>query len=35
VVLHDAEDMVHPRELALIGDALNDVDFVQLPVRPN
>lgn len=34
VVLHDAEDMVHPRELALIGDALNDVDFVQLPVRP-
>jgi adsorption protein B len=34
VVLHDAEDMVHTRELALIADALNDVDFVQLPVRP-
>ena len=34
VVLHDAEDMVHRHELALIGDALTRVDFVQLPVRP-
>lgn len=34
VVLHDAEDMVHPAELALIDDALTEVDFVQLPVRP-
>lgn len=35
VVLHDAEDMVHPRALALIGEALEQVDFVQLPVRPD
>ncbi|WP_245653897.1 glycosyl transferase family protein [Novosphingobium rosa] len=34
VVLHDAEDMVHPRELSVIGEALASVDFVQLPVRP-
>lgn len=34
VVLHDAEDMVHRRELALMGEALHTVDFVQLPVRP-
>ncbi len=34
VVLHDAEDMVHPRELAVIGEALVEVDFVQIPVRP-
>lgn len=34
LVLHDSEDMVHPAELAVIDTALNEVDFVQLPVRP-
>ena len=34
VVLHDAEDMVHPAALAVIDEALGEVDFVQLPVRP-
>ena len=34
VVLHDAEDMVHPRELEVIGGALKSADFVQIPVRP-
>jgi adsorption protein B len=34
VVMHDAEDMVHPAGLALIDRALAVVDFVQLPVRP-
>lgn len=34
VVLHDAEDMVHPCALAEIDRALDSVDFVQLPVRP-
>ena len=34
VVLHDAEDMVHPAALAAIDMALGAVDFVQLPVRP-
>lgn len=34
VVLHDAEDMVHPSALTLMDRALDDVDFVQLPVRP-
>ncbi|MCT2399712.1 glycosyl transferase family protein [Novosphingobium sp. HK4-1] len=34
VVLHDSEDMVHPAELAVIDGALGEVDFVQLPVRP-
>lgn len=34
VILHDSEDMVHPLELALVDQALGDVDFVQLPVRP-
>lgn len=34
IVLHDSEDMVHPAELAVIDSALLDVDFVQLPVRP-
>lgn len=33
VVLHDAEDMVHPAELAVIDRALDHADFVQLPVR--
>lgn len=34
IVLHDSEDMVHPLELKLIDRALCDVEFVQLPVRP-
>lgn len=34
IVLHDSEDMVHPAELAVIDTAISDVDFVQLPVRP-
>lgn len=34
VVLHDAEDMVHPAELAVIDEALDRADFVQLPVYP-
>ena len=34
VILHDAEDMVHPAALAAIDTALFAADFVQLPVRP-
>ena len=34
VILHDAEDMVHPAALEVIDTALAAVDFVQLPVRP-
>jgi bacteriophage N4 adsorption protein B len=34
IVLHDAEDMVHPAGLAAIDRALDQADFVQLPVRP-
>lgn len=34
VILQDAEDMVHPAGLGLIAQALREVDFVQLPVRP-
>lgn len=34
VLLHDAEDMVHPDALTLIDRALDDADFVQIPVRP-
>ncbi|MFT4027689.1 MAG: glycosyl transferase family protein [Novosphingobium sp.] len=34
VILHDAEDMVHPAGLEIIARALGEVDFVQLPVRP-
>ncbi|HZU64882.1 MAG TPA: glycosyl transferase family protein, partial [Novosphingobium sp.] len=34
VLLHDAEDMVHPLALAVIDQALETADFVQLPVRP-
>lgn len=34
VVLHDAEDMVHAAELALIDRALGHAEFVQIPVRP-
>ncbi|MEO5598995.1 MAG: glycosyl transferase family protein [Novosphingobium sp.] len=34
VILHDAEDMVHPAALPLMDAALTDADLVQLPVRP-
>lgn len=34
VILHDAEDMVHPDALDLISRAFDEVHFVQLPVRP-
>ena len=34
VILHDAEDMVHPAALSVIDRVLAEVDFVQLPVRP-
>lgn len=33
VIFHDAEDMVHPAEPAVFDAALDQVDFVQLPVR--
>ena len=34
IVLHDAEDMVHPDELALIAAWLTDHQAVQVPVLP-
>jgi adsorption protein B len=34
VVLHDAEDLVHPDELRLFDRALGGYDMVQIPVRP-
>ena len=34
IVLHDAEDMVHPAALALLDAALEEAAFVQLPVCP-
>jgi bacteriophage N4 adsorption protein B len=34
VLLHDAEDMVHPAALEAIDAELTRHDFVQLPVRP-
>ncbi|MBV1917927.1 MAG: glycosyl transferase family protein [Sphingomonadaceae bacterium] len=34
VILHDAEDMVHPAALSVIDRSLSEVQFVQLPVRP-
>jgi bacteriophage N4 adsorption protein B len=34
LILHDAEDMVHPAALQLMDRALDSADFVQLPVRP-
>lgn len=34
VLLHDAEDMVDPAALGLLDRALDDADFVQLPVLP-
>lgn len=34
IVLHDAEDMVHPAALVVMDAALDGAGFVQLPVRP-
>lgn len=34
VLLHDAEDMVDPAELALMDKAIEQADFVQIPVLP-
>lgn len=34
VILHDAEDMVHPAAITVIDRGLRDAQFVQLPVRP-
>jgi adsorption protein B len=34
VVLHDAEDVVHPAELRLFDGLIERFDFVQLPVLP-
>jgi adsorption protein B len=34
VVMHDAEDMVHPEAIAVIAAGLRQADFVQLPVLP-
>ncbi|KLI64279.1 glycosyl transferase family protein [Aurantiacibacter marinus] len=34
VVLHDAEDLVDPAALGLIDRAIDDCEFVQLPVLP-
>jgi len=34
VLLHDAEDMVDPAALGLIDRAIDDCEFVQLPVLP-
>ncbi|WP_338466759.1 glycosyl transferase family protein [Novosphingobium sp. ZN18A2] len=34
IVLHDAEDLVHPAALSELDAALDQADFVQLPVMP-
>src|SRR5690606_28177249 len=34
VVLHDAEDMVDPASLVVLDRAMDDAEFVQLPVLP-
>ena len=34
VVIHDAEDVVHPDELCLFARLLDDYDVIQLPVLP-
>jgi adsorption protein B len=34
IIMHDSEDMVDPAALAVMDRALAEVDFVQLPVRP-
>lgn len=34
IVLHDAEDMVDPAALGVLDAAIEQSDFVQLPVRP-
>ncbi len=33
LILHDAEDMVHPAALSLMDEAIGRADLVQLPVR--
>jgi bacteriophage N4 adsorption protein B len=34
ILLHDAEDVVHPDELALVAALAGDFDLVQIPVLP-
>lgn len=34
IIMHDAEDMVHPAALSVIDRMLDEVRFIQLPVRP-
>lgn len=34
ILMHDAEDLVHPEALSLIDRELEHADFVQVPVRP-
>jgi adsorption protein B len=34
ILLHDAEDVVHPGELRVVADQMRDADVVQLPVVP-
>ncbi len=34
VLVHDAEDLIHPDSLSLIDQKLNDYDTVQVPVLP-
>ena len=34
IVLHDAEDVIHPHELALYDRLIERFDLVQVPVRP-
>src|SRR5262249_13933645 len=34
IVLHDAEDMVHPAAIGVLDRMLKEVEFAQLPVRP-
>ncbi len=34
VVLHDAEDVIHPMELTLFDRLIERLDFIQLPVLP-
>ena len=34
IMLHDAEDMVDPAALSIVDEAMEEYDFVQLPVLP-
>lgn len=34
IVIHDAEDLIHPQSLRAINDHLEEADMVQLPVLP-